>query len=246
MAQSSHRPGNLRRQVLAGLAVAASAACGNDAAPLSNPGLTSLAPSGMTSIADGFQQILITATVDASFGIVNSSVSFATTEGSFTGGSATATVAANDSGLARVELKAPSDSSDATVTATVVGLTKSVTVHFLPAPPTWITVAASAYEVTQGIGNSVLLTATIGRAQGTPSSGTPIAFAYQVLGGGPLMGHLTGTSQFPTSSGSTAVSFVLDSGDLGAVRVIASATRGSSTVADTIQLSVVAKPTTGS
>lgn len=227
--------------ILFGIAGLVVSGCAPDTAPQNNRALISLVSSDTVDTADGSRQVQLAAQVDTAFRLVNSTVSFAATAGSFGNGTVTATTSPDESGVARVNLRAPGDSSDALIVASVVGVTRSLVIHFLPAPPTWITVAPASFQVASGVGSSVSLTATIGRVHGTPSSGTPIAFAFRVLGGGPLLGHLTANLQYPGTGGATQLSFVLDSPDTGTVRVLASATRGLSTVSDSVDFRVVSK-----
>jgi hypothetical protein len=213
--------------------VALIGACDDGFTPPSNMGLIAVFPATVSELADGATTVLITARVDTTARAVNATVSFATTAGMFTSGTASAQVPANDSGLARVALRAPSEPANAIVTASTAGTTKSTTVSFVVAPPTGMVLLPDAFRINTTPGTSTKLTATLFRTRGAPSPGTPVNFSVTRVGGGSLPGHLTAETAFAAATNTATTTFVVDSAIVSTVVFRATATRGAATVSDT-------------
>lgn len=141
-------------------------------------GAVQLSQSTASIQADGVSRVTITATLSPATSSANRAVTFKTTAGTFVGAASPAkeTVAnADASGLARVELRSSTDVEMAIVTATVSGVTQSITVSFTEAvPDDIIRVSTSASEMPADGFSRVAITAELGPAPST--SNRPVTF----------------------------------------------------------------------
>jgi hypothetical protein len=133
----------MRRLAIAICAVAVFANCYNKQHHLpTDPGFVGalvLNASAATLPADGFSRLKLTATVDPDVATANRSVTFKTTAGTFSGAAAPGKeiqVAADTRGIAEAEFVSSTSIETATITATDAGITKTVTISFVPVVPT--------------------------------------------------------------------------------------------------------------
>jgi hypothetical protein len=203
-------------------AVAVVVACSADAGtpPFGNTGVLSIDPAAIVDTADGTRLVALAAHVDTSFKAANS-VSFVTTLGTFTNGTATVTATPDSLGVARVYLKAPTDSSGGTVTATASTTARSINVLFVPAVPEWI--AVSGGTTAAKIGATGDVTATPVRVRGKVTPGGYIRFELENPAQKPNVRF--SVDSIPVAQEQVKTQLTWLSADTGSVRVKASYVR---------------------
>jgi hypothetical protein len=143
-------------------------------------GVTSLTATPPNSLADGMSVVLLSAVVDPALLHQTNEVKFTTTAGTLLPGAA---AVSNDSGIARVQLRAPADSAIALVTATAGKVTRSVQVSFAPALASHVEVSSSKFAIKSGLDATTDITAMLLRSVGTPSPGSTVTFSADSLRG---------------------------------------------------------------
>src|SRR5690606_11845712 len=108
-------------------------------------GVLSILPQSTTAEADGASVVMIEVRIDTIVRPLNSTVVLTTTAGTLLPTSAGSGIPANDSGLVHVQLRAPTDSAQAIVTASAGGVTRTAQVLFTPAAPTGITLVTKDF-----------------------------------------------------------------------------------------------------
>jgi hypothetical protein len=213
--------------------------------PASSPpvtkGITALIPSPPSSLADGATVVTIKAVVDTAPRPNPYTVTLTTTAGTFlgTGTASTVTVPVGDSGFARAQLRAPSDSSIALVTATTGGVTRFVEVRFDPAPPNAVQLSGD-FAVKAGPANSATITVQLLRAVGVPSPGVTVRFSADTgQGSGGAFGQFSPRTVVSSSPTVTTRFTAGETSYRGPITVRVQATRGSTTVTDSTIVQVV-------
>lgn len=108
-----------------------------------------------TAPADDFTSTVVIAQLASTVPQSGRSIEFKTTQGKFLqGGLATATVVADQSGRARVDLVGPQTPATARVTATAFGITQEIFIPFVPALPDLILVKPVKLSVETGFGDA--------------------------------------------------------------------------------------------
>jgi hypothetical protein len=188
----------------------------------------------LVDTADGTRTVTIDAALDTIQAPLSATVSFTTTAGTLLPASQTGavTVPVDASGHARVQLRAPSDTARSDVTATAAGITRSVTVTWLPAPATVVQVQPQSPVLSTGSSHTMTLNVTLLRSIGTPSPGSLVFFkAVDTLG--QTLGRFSVDSLIATTP---AISVSYTAGDgtyLGPVTLRVRAARGSQSVTGT-------------
>jgi hypothetical protein len=143
------------------------------------------AGSVLVDTADGARTVTIDAALDTIQAPVGVAVSFTTTAGTLlpTSQTGTVTVPVDAFGHARVQLRAPSDTSRSDIVATAAGITRSLSITWLPAPATVVQVQPPAPVLSTGSTHTLTLGVTLLRSVGTPSPGSVVFFkAVDTLG----------------------------------------------------------------
>lgn len=120
-----------------------------------------LSASPATAPADGTSVVLIIAEVDTVAAPTATEVEFATTLGTFAGGGATMTAPIDTDGRVRVQLKAPSDTGTAIVTATAAGRTHTLLVSFTTPVNGFTALTASPPAIPADGASTTLITAQV-------------------------------------------------------------------------------------
>ncbi len=194
-----------------------------------NRGLLGLKHDVATSPADGFAIVNVTATVDPVALPLGSAVVFTTSAGTF-GPSATSPsgtsliVPVDPFSVAIAQLRAPTDSALARLTATMNGVTRYDSVPFTRAFPDRILLATDHAMLQVGPtsppNNSAKLTAATWRALGSPSPGQLIMFKAYVPGDTTRSrGTLSPALAISNNVTAPTVMFFADSAAVGVVRV---------------------------
>ena len=173
---------------------------------------------GATSpvIANGVDTVAVRATVQGASGPLSSiPVTFSTTAGSFAASATTATATTNASGIATVNLIAPTSSGTATVTASASGFSASTTITFVAGAAAVVQLVANPTTVNPNATSSI--TARVTDAQGNPVSGQTITFTA------PSRGTLSALTGITDANGQFAVTY----------------TAGATPATDTIQVRTV-------
>ena len=115
-----------------------------------------------TASADDFTATVIIAQLSSSVPQSGRTIEFKTTQGKFLqGGTATATIVADQNGRARVDLVGPQTPATARVTATAFGITEELFIQFILALPDFILVKPAKLSVETGIGDAATTAVTI-------------------------------------------------------------------------------------
>lgn len=131
-----------------------------------------------TGTADAASVLPLTVVIDTATPSDKRAITLTTTAGAFAAtGNQLTTVTPDASGTARSLLRAPSDSTSVIVSATVNGITVSRTVVYRRAMPEFVDLAPARFDLQAGSGHELLLTATLRRLVGKPSTGLRVAFS---------------------------------------------------------------------
>ena len=167
-------------------------------------------------IANGVDTVAVRATVQGASGPLSSiPVTFSTTAGSFAASATTATATTNASGIATVNLIAPTSPGTATVTASASGFSASTTITFVAGAAAVVQLVANPTTVNPNATSSI--TARVTDAQGNPVSGQTITFTA------PSRGTLSALTGITDTNGQFAVTY----------------TAGATPATDTIQVRTV-------
>jgi hypothetical protein len=200
-------------------------------------GILSLTPAPAAALADGSSIVLVTAVIDTAARPRNGEVKFTTTAGTLLPAAA---ATANDSGIARVQLKAPGDSATAIITATNGQVTRTAQVVFTPAPPTRLEVSASQFTLKAGLDQSVDVTVSLLRSPGTVSPGSLVTFSADSARGTDGRFGVFSPPSVLASSATVTTKFTAGSTDYrGPVTIRATAMRSGHVVSDSTVVQVV-------
>ena len=167
-------------------------------------------------IANGVNTVAVRATVQGASGPLSSiPVTFSTTAGSFAASATTATATTNASGIATVNLIAPTSPGTATVTASASGFSASTTITFVAGAAAVVQLVANPTTVNPNATSAI--TARVTDAQGNPVSGQTITFTA------PSRGTLSALTGITDTNGQFAVTY----------------TAGATPATDTIQVRTV-------
>ena len=167
-------------------------------------------------IANGVNTVAVRATVQGASGPLSSiPVTFSTTAGSFAASATTATATTNASGIATVNLIAPTSPGTATVTASASGFSASTTITFVAGAAAVVQLVANPTTVNPNATSAI--TARVTDAQGNPVSGQTLTFTA------PSRGTLSALTGITDTNGQFAVTY----------------TAGATPATDTIQVRTV-------
>ena len=167
-------------------------------------------------IANGVNAVAIRATVQGSSGpLSGSTVTFTTTAGTFAASVTTAEATTNASGIATVNLIAPTSPGTATVTASASGFSASTTITFVAGAAAVVQLVANPTTVNPNATSSI--TARVTDAQGNPVSAQTLTFTA------PSRGTLSALTGITDTNGQFAVTY----------------TAGATPATDTIQVRTV-------
>lgn len=206
-----------------GLVAASCSESLNPAAPALHPLIFNRSPVD----ADGSSIVNITATADTSVFPPGTMVAFATSAGTLSGTSNTVSVPLDASGTARAQLRAPTDSIHARLTAAAGTEIVFDSVVFVRALPDSIVLSTDRITVNTlgNPANAAKITATLVRVTGTPSPGQFVTFTALTEGSGTeKRGTLVPPVAQATGGVATTVFFSDTIASAGYVRVRAQAT----------------------
>jgi hypothetical protein len=165
------------RFVLSALAFAA--ACGDSNSPSdpNGPGVLTLSLAAHEAPADGASVLQITVQVDPRTRGDKRKLTVSTTSGSFSEGDAkSVTIPADNNGLVRVGLRAPTEEGLARVRVVVENAVREDSVRFTRAMPEQILVEPEKFALSAGIRNEIKITAQLRRAVGRVTPLTAVSF----------------------------------------------------------------------
>jgi hypothetical protein len=201
--------------------------------PINPSDILTVSPDVDTAPADGFTRVRIVARVSPLIpdSGTNRTVTFTTTDGTFTSNTTpgtadkVATVKADASNLAIIELRSPTVPVTAGITATVTNVTARTSVTFTRALPQTVFVEATKSTVAR-INDTVDLTATLLRDAGQPTSNLVVTWEARDAAGNSIGAFSRVTLAMPdpadaTRMKATATFDPADTAAAGAARITA-------------------------
>jgi hypothetical protein len=237
----------LRSSVDAGTAIVTATAAGITRTislqfrPKLSRGVLALASDASVPVADGASIVNLRVDVDTLVRPVPK-VDLTTTLGSFLGASSLGAVSLtpNDSGIVRVQLKAPADSGTAIVSASSAGVTRTIQVPFAKASAQSIQVTTDGFVLKPGLANSTTVTATLFRSIGAPSPGSVVTFfADTGVARDGTFGQFSSRTVTTSTSVATSRFTVGQTTYAGVVTIWAVSSRNGISVSDTARVTVV-------
>jgi hypothetical protein len=162
------------------------AGCGSTNEPVVAKDFLVVTPDTVTSTADTYAIVTLSASTNAALHPIGTPVTFTASAGTFLPSGSTVVATTDGAGVARAQLRAPSDSVVARVSATVGNLIAYNSVTFTRALPDQITLGADRVTVSAsaapGAVTPVKLTATLVRRFGVAGPGQVVQFTAYALG----------------------------------------------------------------
>lgn len=209
---------------LAAFLTAAAGACGDSGTNPNAPGVLDLSLSAQQAPADGATVLQATGTVDSHTRGDARKLTFTTSAGAFTdGGDKTVTVIANEHGVARVGLRAPTQAGVVRVRLSAGAAERVDSVVFIRAAPEQVLVDAEKFAVAAGVKNELKVTAQLRRGVGVVTPGTTVSFHAFRAGTPEELGQF-GVPTLSDSAGQVTVRFTPgNTAYRGPVRIVATA-----------------------
>lgn len=199
-----------------------------------NGGLRGVTPDSTTATADGTSVMSITALVDTTALLAGSTVTISASAGTLLPSGNSVTVAVDSTGVARAQLRAPTDSAVARIVATFGTSVRTDSIIYRRALPDEIHVATTAGILSILGRNTAPITVALVRRFGLVSPNTPVSFTSYALGKPATpVGIVSPTVAYSGSSGATAT-FLPDTAYTGAVVVRAQTSGRNGALTDSV------------
>jgi hypothetical protein len=203
----------------------------------SNQGIDNLIARPTIDTADGERVDTLLAVLDPRDLPSDATVTFRTSAGQFLPSGTSLDMVVDPDHTARALLRAPSDSTKVTVTASFGGVTKKALVLFIPAPPSAVHVVPKSPTLLAGSLRTVDITAFLVRQSGSVSPGFIVDFAIDAAECPTC--QLSAPSRLASDGSATVTLSVRDSLFGGTITVSANAKRGALAKQGTAKVTIV-------
>lgn len=198
--------------------------CDDGTTDPNDPRVLSLSLSAASAPADGATLVHVTASVDPDTRGDRRSLTFTVSGATLTEGDGkSATVTADEDGIARLSIRAPQEPGMARVRLSVQNIVRQDSVEFTRALPQRLDVEPEKFALSAGVKNELRVAAQLRRATGRVSPSTPVTFRAFQAGTSTEVGQF-GVASPSDANGVATVRYTAGSTSYrGPVRIVASA-----------------------